>query len=277
MTHDTVPAPTPDTLTPPEAAPAPAPADDLGIDRAFLLSMAQIPLIALGFTALAWAASLVAPVLPKLGEANQVNTAPLVLICLGMILAAVIDGVWFKVPNWLTLSLVVSGWLVGGLVNLNVHIAGPNQGGFFHAIAGTALGFFIMYPILAIGGMGQGDVKMTMGFGSWVAVIFGNGANNNNYGLWVIITAWVIGVIVGGVFGLVMMVMRRQFGTNAANFGEIVTDLKVMVEYGPKAAAQRANQRRPNWVRLPYGVPLCVGFVGYLAYLHYLTTLPTGG
>ena len=26
----------------------------------------------------------------------------------------------------------------------------------------------------------------------------------------------------------------------------------------------RANQRRPRWHRLPYGVPLCIGFLGYL-------------
>ena len=29
---------------------------------------------------------------------------------------------------------------------------------------------------------------------------------------------------------------------------------------------ERANKRRPRWHRLPYGVPLCIGFIGYLIY-----------
>ena len=40
----------------------------------------------------------------------------------------------------------------------------------------------------------------------------------------------------------------------------------VMVTAGPGKAAERANSRRKDWWRLPYGVPLCVGFVGYLAF-----------
>ena len=27
---------------------------------------------------------------------------------------------------------------------------------------------------------------------------------------------------------------------------------------------EKANRRRPRWHRLPYGVPLCIGFLGYL-------------
>ena len=32
--------------------------------------------------------------------------------------------------------------------------------------------------------------------------------------------------------------------------------------------AEKANKRRSRWHRLPYGVPLCIGFVGYLIYLY---------
>ena len=43
-------------------------------------------------------------------------------------------------------------------------------------------------------------------------------------------------------------------------------DLQTLVTDGPTKAAARANTRRPSWVRLPYGVPLCIGFLGYLWY-----------
>jgi prepilin peptidase CpaA len=32
--------------------------------------------------------------------------------------------------------------------------------------------------------------------------------------------------------------------------------------------AEKATRRRSRWHRLPYGVPLCIGFLGYLAFLH---------
>ena len=35
---------------------------------------------------------------------------PLLFVCAAMVVAAVIDGWKFKVPNWLTLPLIVSGW-----------------------------------------------------------------------------------------------------------------------------------------------------------------------
>ena len=41
------------------------------------------------------------------------NAGPLVVVCFGMILAAFIDGWALKVPNWVTLPLVLSGWMLG--------------------------------------------------------------------------------------------------------------------------------------------------------------------
>lgn len=245
-------------------APAADNPDDLGIDRAFLMSMARIPLIAVLWVAASflnhqlWAA--VAP-----GTANY---APLAVLCFAMVLAAWIDGWAFKVPNWLTLSLVVSGWMLGVL-----HSAGyspdAGTGSVWHALLCTAVAFGLLFPLLAIAGMGQGDVKMLMGFGSWIGAFFGFHA-----GVEILIWAFALGAIVGGVFGLVIMVSRRKFKKNLSNFREIAVDLKVLATVGPNAAAARSQARRPGWDRLPYGVPLCVGFLGYLAYRYADGTLP---
>jgi prepilin peptidase CpaA len=251
----------------PLTAPAPnlsaAPdADDLGLDRAFLMSMARIPLLAL-----IWVAAVA--VLYQVTSSTAPNIrflAPVIVICVGMILAAAIDGYAFKVPNWVTLALVMSGWYLGLLHNAGVHVD-DGIGGFGSALLGTFMGWALLFPALFIGGMGQGDVKMQMGFGAWVGATFGI---IDGPGGWILFWAFSIGVIVGGVFGLVMMALRRQFYKNVSNFREIFTDLQVMVTLGPKAAATRANERRKDWVRLPYGVPLCVGFLGYLGYLYYL-------
>lgn len=263
----------PDTLTdlkttaPLDQTPAPAAisspadqADDLGLDRAFVMSMARIPLYAVG-----WAAASVVlwKILASAAPSLPACTAPVVLICLGMILAAVIDGWAFKVPNWLTLALVLSGWYLGLLHDFGV--AKDGIGGIGSAIAGTALGWALLFPALFIGGMGQGDVKMQMGFGSWIGATFGF-LDNGGEGAKIILCAFALGVIIGGVFGIVMMALRRQFHKNVQNAKDILVDLQVMMTMGPKVAADRANSRRKDWVRLPYGVPLCVGLLGYLAY-----------
>src|SRR5438034_5727265 len=94
---------------------------------------------------------------------------PLMFVCAAMIVAAVIDGWKLKVPNWLTFPLIISGWLVGLLENFGVVASfvapdgAPYEGGIGAALAGTALGFALLLPVYAIGGMGAGDVKMQMG------------------------------------------------------------------------------------------------------------------
>jgi prepilin peptidase CpaA len=199
--------------------------------------------------------------------------APVVLLCVGMIAAAVIDGLLFKVPNWLTLPLVLSGWGIGLLHGLGVEIGPPGNldGGLGAALLGTAVGFGLLFPALFIGGMGQGDVKMQMGFGAWVGALYGA-----ERGGWIIVWAVAAGMVVGGVIALAMMLLRGQLSRNATNFKEILADLRVMATAGPKAAAERAQTRRPGWHRLPYGIPLCVGFVGYLSYYHGWLNLFTG-
>src|SRR4051794_26689265 len=250
---------TPPVPQSPAAGPEP---DDLGIDRAFLMQMARIPFIAVGWVLVSllatqlWAAVAPSP-----------NYAPLLVVCVGMVLAAVIDGWAFKVPNWLTLSLVLSGWALGLLHSLNVPVD-SGAGHLGSALLCTFIGFALLFPLLAIVGMGQGDVKMLMGFGSWVGAYFGTDA------IEILLYSFCLGAIVGGVCGIVMMVLRRKFRKNLSNFREIAVDLKVLATVGPSAAAARSQARRPGWDRLPYGIPLCVGFLGYLAYRALEGTLP---
>jgi prepilin peptidase CpaA len=240
----------------------PKPANDLGLDREFVLSMARVPFIAIGFTLLAWIGHQISPYVP------------VALLCVGMIVAAVVDGWKFKVPNWLTLPLIMSGWFIGALHDAGF-VVGPGPitatyaaqtplgGGFAAALLGTAIGFAMLFPALFIGGMGQGDVKMQMGFGSWVGALYGG-----HEGAWTIVLAVSCGMIAGGVIALAMMLLRGELHRNLANFKEILGDFHVLAVAGPKYAAERAQSRRPYWHRLPYGIPLCIGFVGYLVYLY---------
>ena len=45
-----------------------------------------------------------------------------------------------------------------------------------------------------------------------------------------------------------------------------VTDLSLIASGSPRVAADRAQDRRKIWDKLPYGIPLCVGFLLFLWY-----------
>jgi prepilin peptidase CpaA len=185
---------------------------------------------------------------------------PLSFICAAMIVAAVIDGWKLKVPNWLTFPLVLGGWTLGILHNFDL-IASTGVGGFGASFAGTMFGFALLFPVYAIGGMGGGDVKMQMGFGAWIGAFYGfeGGA------LSIIWWAFALAVVIGGVLATIMIVIRGKLRQNLLNTKEILGDLATGTVAG---AADKAAARKPRMHLLPYGIPLCLGFIGYLFLLH---------
>ena len=236
--------------------------EPLGIDRAFALQMARMPLLALGWVA----ASFVSFQVWAMFAPEGTNYGPLVIVCAGMILAAFIDGWALKVPNWVTLPLVLSGWMLGLLHDCGVTGDG-GTGGLGVAMLCTALGFILLFPMLVIRGVGEGDVKMQMGFAAWAGAFFGSGEVSGLPGLGVVFWAFAFGAVIGGAFALIMILIRRQFRQNATMFAEIMTDLQMFASGQGGKAMNRAQERRQRWVKLPYGIPLCVGFLLYLAYV----------
>ncbi|HEY7308636.1 MAG TPA: A24 family peptidase [Gemmataceae bacterium] len=190
---------------------------------------------------------------------------PLAFICVAMIVAAVIDGWKLKVPNWLTFPLILSGWGLGILHNCGL-LESTGSGGIGASLIATALGFILLFPLYAIGGMGAGDVKMQMGFGAWVGAFYGMQATENHPGAgWIVVYAFCLAAVIGGVLALGMIVVRGQLKKNMANTSAILRDL---LGSGVGKAANKAAQRKSRMHLLPYGIPLCLGFISYLIYLH---------
>ncbi|HVS38330.1 MAG TPA: A24 family peptidase [Gemmataceae bacterium] len=188
------------------------------------------------------------------------NHWPLWFISLAMVAAAVIDGWKLKVPNWLTFPLVLSGWALGVLHMFGLFTSATGAGDVWASLAGTALGFILLFPVYAVGGMGAGDVKMQMGFGAWVGAFYGFAS-----GLWIIFCAFCLAVVIGGLIATAMILARGKYRENVANTRAIVADLFK----GPGAAAENAAKRKPRMQLLPYGIPLCLGFLSFLLYYHW--------
>ena len=194
------------------------------------------------------------------------NNWPLTFVCAAMIAAAVIDGWKLKVPNALTFPLILSGWLLGVLHSFGL-LEAAGSGGIGASLVATALGFALLFPLYAIGGMGAGDVKMQMGFGAWVGSFYGMRAVDGVHpgAGWILVYAFCLAAVIGGVLAVGMMVLRGQWKTNLNNTRSILGDL---LGAGVAKASDRAAQRKSRMHLLPYGIPLCLGFITYLVYLH---------
>lgn len=191
---------------------------------------------------------------------------PLVVICVGMIAGGVIDGWKFKVPNWLTFPLIISGWILGAfywLTELPVPAQADASNRLLASIVGTLVAGVLLGWMYLLGAMGAGDVKMTMGFGSWMGAYYGY-----RDGLWVIFYGFVWGALIGGVLAVFIMLFYGQYSSYLQHAREFLRDLATS-KGSIDAVADKAAERKPRQTRLAYGVPLCIGFVGYLLYLNW--------
>ena len=119
--------------------------------------------------------------------------------------------------------------------------------------------------LYALGGMGAGDVKMLSGYGAWVVAIYGW---DKGFGL--VMYSYVFAILVGGAISLVMIWWRGEYRQNVKNAKEILGDIARGVSKGKlQEIPQKAAERKPRLQLLPYGVPLCIGFITWVIIDHW--------
>lgn len=206
-----------------------------------------------------------------------------VMLSVAMIVMAIVDFRYLKIHNILTFPVIFAGWafaLINGamtgadievylptqllgmqkLVMFELHgSAGGAMQGLWHSLGLSFLGLGLLVWLYAIGGVGAGDVKMQMGFGAWVAPIYGWDA-----GFEIVLWGWIFGVIVGGVISAIMIWWSGSYKQNAKNLTNIVSDW--VNAKGIGEIHDRAMSRKPSLQLLPYGVPLCIGYLAYVAW-----------
>jgi prepilin peptidase CpaA len=157
-----------------------------------------------------------------------------------LIVAAVIDGWKLKVPNWLTLPLIVSGWALSGWYY--------GWAGVGWSLAGTVVGLGLLLPAYAIGGMGAGDVKLLAGVGAWV---------------WGTATfyAFCVSAVFGGVIAIGMVLIRGRWHHHLAQFFAILSEILIVRD--PETLATLAQGRKSSMLLLPYGIPIALGSIAY--------------
>jgi prepilin peptidase CpaA len=160
-----------------------------------------------------------------------------------LVAAAIYDVRYRRIPNWLTVSGVVVGFLVNGLI-------GVPEGGLLFALEGLAVGFGVYLVLYVLRAMGAGDVKLMAAVGAmagyqrWFGIFF--------------VTA-----LVGGVMALVMVIVRRRLGKTLWNVGFILSEMgHLRPAYVGK---EELDVRSPRAMGLPHGAVIAVATVFYLA------------
>lgn len=183
--------------------------------------------------------------LASLTDALQANW-PVWVVTVTLVVAAVIDGLQLKVPNWITFPMIASGWVYSATLSPY-----PGWEGLAYSLIGTVVGLALLLPAYAIGGMGAGDVKLMAGIGAWV---------------WGTVTAYAFAVsaVVGGVIALLMVVSKNRWEKHHGQFWSILNEILTVKD--PDQLAAIATERKPRMMLLPYGIPIAIGTIAYFAW-----------
>ncbi len=167
-----------------------------------------------------------------------------------LVVAAVIDGIKLKVPNWITFPLAIGGWLFSAV------FCGLTGFGFWSGLGcsllGTAVGLGLLLPAYAIGGMGAGDVKLLAGVGAWIGV---------SQTFW----AFVVSVMIGAVIAIGMVLYQRKWDHHRRQFWSIF--MEILIIRNPDELSELAAKRKSSMMLLPYGIPIAIGTIGYFVYM----------
>lgn len=160
-----------------------------------------------------------------------------------LLIAAIYDIKYRRIPNWLTLSGVVLALVVNSVI-------GPPLAGLVFTLEGFALAFGMYMLLYVLRAMGAGDVKLMAAVGAmagwqrWLGIFF--------------VTA-----IIGGIMAALLVTARKRLKSTFWNMSFILTELKS----GRPAYLKKEelDVRNPKAMGLPHGAVIAIGYVFYLA------------
>jgi len=171
-------------------------------------------------------------------SALHVDIIPAIVISAAVIIGAVSDLRGFRLPNRLTLPLVLSGLLW--------HLACGAADGVTRSVCGLLAASLPLVPAWSAGGMGAGDVKLMAGIGAWLGALFA---------LQVLILAGLAGCAFAG--------LRRLSQPQPAH------------DPLPRMSVEQALQSSPHRSRLlPFGVMIAAGTLIQLLLISIRTAFP---
>ncbi|AIQ45471.1 peptidase A24 [Paenibacillus sp. FSL R7-0273] len=96
---------------------------------------------------------------------------------------------WMRIPNWISVTALVTGLLLRGIAD--------GGSGLLFALSGAAAGFAALLLMYMMGAVGAGDVKLFAGIGAWT-------------GIWFTLQVIMYSVLFGAVIGWIIVLFRRE-------------------------------------------------------------------
>jgi prepilin peptidase CpaA len=166
---------------------------------------------------------------------NPYHFLQLVPLLAMLVWAAIEDARTRRIRNWLTLSMVVTGFLQSIVCGTPV---GP-----LDSLAGFLLGFFLLFVLFAIGAVGGGDVKIVAGVGAWVGAV-------------AVFKVFCAEAVIGMLIVLGQAVVQGQLRVLTRNTASVAISLVHIRSVGLKHTTETGKSCQSVNGRLPYAVPV---------------------
>ncbi len=168
----------------------------------------------------------------------SIGTALLLIV----LIAAIYDLRFRRIPNWLNLSGLILGF---GLNTLLFHMHG-----MLAASEGLLVAAAVYLPLYVLRGMGAGDVKLMAAVGAIVGPA--------NWFLIFLATA-----LLGGAAAAVLACLKKRFSETCVNVCFLIKDLVQL--RAPHRTNPQMDFRNPTSLRMPHGVVIALGSIAFIA------------
>lgn len=141
-----------------------------------------------------------------------------------------------RVPNWLNLSILLTGF------GVSTWLGGWD--GFVASLGGAAVGFASLFALWMMRAMGAGDVKFMAAVGAWLgpAMAF---------------QAVIVGAVVGGILAVAVILYRRSFIQTYFNMGVVMRKVgSFRTAFSDDGSFRELTQ---GGTAMPYAIPLTIG------------------
>jgi prepilin peptidase CpaA len=172
-----------------------------------------------------------------------VNFAPFLAL---LVWAAAVDLRERRIPNWITLLLILSG-LARGAMHAGAFGLGTG-------VVGMLAGAAIPFALFVIGAMGAGDVKLMAGVGAWLGPM---------PALAVLVAEKVIGLVIV----LLQAAWQGRLSVLLGNTAVVAVNILHIKDVGVDHVSETGNDCRSVDRPLPFAVPALIAVVFVLTLL----------
>jgi prepilin peptidase CpaA len=181
---------------------------------------------------------------------QNTSLIPQVVIVFGAVLAGLIDARTFRIPNLLTVPLLLSGFAY--------HAITGGGAGLQASLFGAAFGFGVIFVLYLVGGMGAGDVKLMTAIGAWLQAE-------------ATLHVFVVAALLMGAYSIVMLVWQRRLGDGIRMAQLALLKFSAIGRHiGGEDRVEDRLKRGEGYKRLiPFAVMLMFAVIAVVAWSHW--------